>query len=97
MCGAISTGTHNAAIAYGSMEDFVRGIHLVVPGRTVFVQRANDTVVTEDYLETIGADELINDDDLFSAALLGFGSFGIVHGYLIETERLFFCRTLYFD
>src|SRR4029450_7420683 len=33
--------------------------------------------------------ELRRDDALFEAALVSFGSFGIVHGLLIETEPLF--------
>ena len=68
--GAISTGSHNAAITFGGMHDAVRGIHLVLPGRTVFVQRESDPVVTRQYLSEIGADRLISDDNLFNAMFL---------------------------
>jgi hypothetical protein len=36
-----------------------------------------------------GADELINDDDLFNAALVSCGTFGVVHAFVIQTEKLF--------
>ena len=34
------------------------------------------------FAESIGA-ESIKDDTLFNAALVGFGSFGIIHGVMI--------------
>jgi hypothetical protein len=89
MAGCISTGCHNAAIRFGAMQDYVKGIHIVLLGKTVFLQRDSDPVVTNSYMEEIGADELISDDDMFNAALVSFGTFGVVHGYLIETEKLF--------
>jgi hypothetical protein len=88
MAGAISTGTHNAAIHVGSMQDTVKGIHLVILNETVFLQRSSDPVVTDLYRMDIGADRVWSDDDLFNAALVNFGTFGIIHGFLILTEPL---------
>jgi FAD/FMN-containing dehydrogenase len=88
MAGAISTGTHNAAIHIGSMQDTVKGIHLVLLNETVFLQRASDPVVTDLYRNEIGADRIWSDDDLFAASLVNFGTFGIIHGFLIITEPL---------
>jgi hypothetical protein len=89
MAGCINTATHNSALAVGAMQDMVLGIHLLTATRNVFIQKDSNPVVTEDYLSEIGADELIEDDDLFNAVVVSGGTFGIVHGYLIETERLF--------
>jgi FAD/FMN-containing dehydrogenase len=90
IAGSISTGTHNAALVYGAMEEMVKGIHLVLPNqRTVFVQKESDAVVTDAYLMEIGASELINDDEVFNAAIVSCGTFGVIHGYLIQTEKLF--------
>jgi tmRNA-binding protein len=90
MAGAISTGTHDSAVLFGSMTEYVKGIHLVIPGKTVYVQRSSDPVVTEDYvINTLGADEVQNSDDMFNAALVSSGCFGVIHGYLIEAEQLF--------
>jgi hypothetical protein len=44
--------------------------------------------VSELFLQKIGA-KLLRDDALFNAALVSFGSFGFIHGVLIETEPVF--------
>jgi hypothetical protein len=61
----------------------------VLKDETVFVQKASTPAVTDLYATAIGADRIVNDDDIFYAALVGLGSFGLVHGYLIEPEPLF--------
>jgi hypothetical protein len=92
MAGCINTATHNSALAVGAMQDMVLGIHLLTATKNVFIQKESNRVVTKDYLSEIGADELIENDDLFNAVVVSGGTFGIVHGYLIETERLFKLR-----
>jgi FAD binding domain len=87
--GGVSTGTHNAGLDFGGMQDFVRGIHLVLNDRTVFVQPSTNPVVTEAYaLTVLDADVLTNDDALFYNALVSYGAYGIIHGLLIEPVEL---------
>jgi len=89
LAGAVSTGTHGSAFKFGSTPDFVVGIHLITgPSTQVYLQRASYPVVTPSFAAALGA-ELKNDDTLFNAALVSFGSFGIIHGMLIETRPLF--------
>jgi hypothetical protein len=87
--GAVSTGTHGSAISVGSMEDYVKGIHLVIPGEHVFIQRASDPVATEAFAAHLDGARLILDDAMFNAAVVSFGSFGLIHALLIETEPLY--------
>lgn len=90
LVGAVSTGTHGSAHLVGSMQDYVRGIHIVIsPGECVFIQRESEPVVTGQFCNWLGRTRLIQDDALFSAALVGFGSFGLVHGLVIETEPIY--------
>jgi hypothetical protein len=90
IAGAISTGTHGSAIGYGSMEEYVRGIHIVLTNdEHVFIQRSSDPVVTQNFTEWLGAARLIEDDDMFNAAVVGLGAFGLVHGYVLEAEPLY--------
>ena len=56
--------------------------------RSLWLERASRPVVTPAFAAALGA-ELWRDDALFEAALVSFGSFGILHGLLIETEPLF--------
>jgi FAD/FMN-containing dehydrogenase len=89
IAGAIATGTHGAAWGYGAMQEAVRGIHLVVSGgRHVYLERASEPVVTNSFITTLGA-ERIADDSLFDAALVSFGSFGLVHALLLEALPLY--------
>ncbi len=89
IAGAISTGTHGAAIDVGSMQDTVVGLHLIAgPEQSFWVERASYPVVSDDFLERLDAVPMRR-DDLFNAALVSFGSFGIIHGLLFEAEPIF--------
>jgi FAD binding domain-containing protein len=89
LAGAISTGTHGAALDVGAVHDTVCGLHLIPDAaRSLWLERASHPVVTPAFAAALGA-ELRRDDALFEAALVSFGGFGILHGLLIETEPLF--------
>jgi FAD/FMN-containing dehydrogenase len=89
LAGAVSTGTHGSAFKFGALPEFVVGLHLVTgPSTQVFLQRASQPVVQPSFAAALGA-ELRTDDALFDAALVSFGSFGIIHGMLIETRPRF--------
>ena len=89
LAGVISTNTHGSAFKFGSTQDFVVGLHLVTgPRKHVYLQRASYPVVKESFAKKLGA-KLMNDDTLFNAALVSFGSFGIIHGMMIEARKLF--------
>ena len=87
--GAVSTNTHGSAFKFGATPDFVVGIHLITgPSKHVYLERATYPVVKPRFAAMLGA-ELIRDDTLFNAALVSFGSFGIIHGMMIEARKLF--------
>ena len=90
IAGALSTGTHGSAIDVGSIADYVVGLHIIVtPERHVWLERHSSPVVVDGFPRAFGA-ELIRDDALFHAALVSFGSFGIIHGVLVEAEDLYY-------
>ncbi|HKR03126.1 MAG TPA: FAD-binding protein [Bacteroidia bacterium] len=89
IAGALSTGTHGSAIDIGAIPEFVVGLHIIVsPTRHVWLERSSYPVVSDTFKDNIHA-ELIRNDDLFNAALVSFGSFGFIHGVMIETDPLF--------
>ncbi len=89
IAGAVSTGTHGSALNFGSMQDFVVGIHLIIDkNKHIILERETYPVVLPSLANQLGA-ELIKDDKLFNAALISFGSFGLIHGLIIEAEPLF--------
>lgn len=87
--GSIGTGIHGSAFDFGAVQDFVVGLHLVVSEtRHIWLERASYPVVSADFINNLKT-ELVQDDDLFNAALVSFGSFGVIHGMMMETEDLF--------
>ncbi|WP_394842147.1 FAD-binding protein [Pendulispora brunnea] len=89
IAGAVSTGTHGSAHSIGSMQDYILGLHMVIDGgRHCWIERASKPVVSPSFCQAIGA-ELLRDDALFNAAVVSFGSFGLMHAVLFEAEPLF--------
>lgn len=89
IAGALSTGTHGSAMDTGAIQDFVVGLHLIVgPDRHVWLERASYPVTNDSFADRLGA-KIIRNDNTFNAALVSFGSFGIIHGVMIETEDIF--------
>ncbi len=87
--GAFSTNTHGAAFNYGALPEMILGLHIVTgPDRHVYIERETRRVTSQHFQDLLGA-EVIIDDDLFNAALVSFGSFGIIHGVLVEVEDKF--------
>ncbi|PZF72184.1 FAD-binding protein [Taibaiella soli] len=86
IAGAIATGTHGAAIGFGATQDAVVGLHIITgPDKHIWLERASYPVLIDSFADKLGA-TLVRDDEVFYAALVSFGSFGFVHGVLLETE-----------
>lgn len=98
IAGAIATGTHGSAIDFGAMHDALLGVHLVVAGdKALFVMPATEPALTSDVGDWLQAQtgiptETVRDDDAFAAALVSLGSLGVVHGVVLEAERLYGLR-----
>lgn len=94
--GAISTGTHGSAFNFGAIHESVVGLHIVVGAtRHVWLERASYPVVSDAFVQRIGGPEVVRCDEMFNAALVSFGSFGIIHGVMIETEPIFLLTDQY--
>jgi len=101
IAGVIATGAHGSAFDVGAVQDFVVGLHIIVsPTRHIWLERKSYPVVSDNLIRSLHT-ELVQDDDLFYSALVSFGSFGIVHGAMIETESIFlleaYMSTMPFD
>jgi len=89
IAGAMSTGTHGSAIDIGSVADFVVGLHIITsPTEHIWLERKSYPVASDSFIGALGATPT-RDDDLFNAALVSFGSFGFIHGVMIETSTIF--------
>jgi hypothetical protein len=89
VAGAVSGNTHGSQLNFGAMPDFVVGLHLATGrGRTLWIEKASKPVLTKEFAERIGA-ELIRDDDVFNAAVVSFGTFGILAAVAVETAPIY--------
>ena len=89
IAGCTSTGTHGSAFNVGAVHDAIVGLHMVVGAdRHVWIERKSQPVASDEFIKWLGA-EPIKDDDIFNAAVVSFGSFGFIHGVLLETEPIF--------
>jgi len=91
IAGCISTGVHGSAIDVGSVQDYVVGLNLITgphPEDIVYLERHTKPALS-DVLPTKMNAKIIRNDGLFNAALVGLGSFGFIHGVVIEAEDAF--------
>ncbi|MBU6324490.1 MAG: FAD-binding protein [Bacteroidetes bacterium] len=91
IAGCISTGVHGSAHDVGSMQDYVVGLNLIIgpgPNDIVYLEPASKSALSDAFAAQIRA-RVIRNDELFHAALVGLGSFGFIHGIVIEVEDLF--------
>jgi FAD/FMN-containing dehydrogenase len=89
IAGSVSGNTHGAQLTYGAMPDFVAGLHVATGGgRTLWIERASKPVLNEEFAAKLGAD-LIRDDSIFNAAVVSFGTFGIIAAMAVETAPIY--------
>jgi hypothetical protein len=89
IAGCFSTGTHGSAIDTGSVQDFVVGMHIITgPSTHIWLERKSYPVVSDALIQKFKT-KLVADDELFNAALVSFGSFGFIHGGMIETTDIY--------
>jgi hypothetical protein len=90
--GAASTNTHGSALSFGALHDQIVAIHLLAgPEKNVLLERETYPVLKPAFAAALGA-QLMRDDDLFNAVLVGFGSFGIILNVVIEARPRFLLR-----
>ncbi|MBX2828363.1 MAG: FAD-linked oxidase [Flavobacteriaceae bacterium] len=91
IAGCISTGVHGSALDVGSVQDYVVGLNLITgpnPQDIVYLERHTKPALNDAFAAKINA-RVIRNDGLFNAALVGLGSFGFIHGVVIEAEDHF--------
>lgn len=91
IAGCISTGVHGSAWDTGAVQDSVVGINLIIGDTAddiVYLERHTKPALNDVFANRIKA-RVIRNDDLFNAALVSLGSFGFIHGVVMETEDRF--------
>nr|WP_299382300.1 FAD-binding protein [Allomuricauda sp.] len=94
IAGCISTGVHGSAIKVGSVQDYVVGLNLIIgpnPGDIVYLEPHTKPALNDVFAQKMRS-RVIRNDGLFNAALVGLGSFGFIHGVVIEARNLFLLK-----
>jgi hypothetical protein len=88
--GAISTGTHGSAYRIGSMQDFALGLHIITSSNEHYWIEGDNRIVTDSFIEQhMPRATRINNNEIINAALVSFGSFGIIHAVLLECDDIY--------
>jgi L-gulono-1,4-lactone dehydrogenase len=90
--GVVSTSTHGSGLTWGPFPDLVRSLDLVVAGAEVVrVEPAGGITDPGRFADHFGdRQRLVQDDDMFFAAVCGMGCMGLVHSLVIEVREKFF-------
>ena len=89
IAGAVSGNTHGSAVNFGAMPEFVIGLHIVTgSGKSVWLERASEPVFNDEFITKLQA-ERIRDDDVFNAAIVNLGAFGVITAVAIATDPLY--------
>jgi L-gulono-1,4-lactone dehydrogenase len=107
LAGAISTGTHGAGAEHGAIADSVEAVIVVTclqdesgaaHWEILQVEPDADDAITDAsrFVTARGAEKwrLVQDDTLFEALLVGFGTLGVIVGYIVRVRPAYFLREL---
>ena len=89
IAGSVSGNTHGSQLTFGALPDWVAGMHIATgTGQTLWVERKSKPVRNDEVVKKIGA-KLVRDDDIFNAAVVSFGTFGIIAAMAVETAPIY--------
>ena len=89
IAGAISGSTHGSAVRFGATPDYVVGLQLVTGrGKSLWLERASYPVMNDRFIADLKAD-VVRDDDVFAAAQVSLGAFGIIASLVLEAIEIY--------
>ncbi|MCL8006096.1 FAD-linked oxidase [Gelidibacter japonicus] len=94
LAGCVSTGVHGSALDSGSVQDYVVGLNLIIgpnPNDIVYLEPKSKPALSDAFIQTLNS-RVIRDDALFYTALVGLGSFGFIHGIVVEAEPVYLIK-----
>jgi len=89
--GVISTSTHGGDWRQPPFPDLVRAMHLVTDkGEEKWIERNSEPLTTPERLALPCAEtEIIRDDNVFDAAIVACGRFGVIYSVVLEVVASF--------
>lgn len=96
IAGVINTGTHGGDVDVPPLADAVMAMHLVTEGgRELWIERASQPITDDFALGAVLArscpdTEIVRNDDVFNALLVGLGRFGVIYSYVLRVRPAFY-------
>jgi len=88
IAGVVSTSTHGSGLRFGPFPELVRSLDLVVAGGEALRLEPADGP-TDPAAFADPTLRLVQDDELFAAAVCGIGTIGLVHSLMLEVREKF--------
>lgn len=93
IAGVVSTSTHGSGLRHGPLAELVRAIDLVASGgRLLRVERLDGPTDAGAFADLRPGWELVQDDEVFRAVLVGIGAMGVVYAYTLAVREAFWLR-----
>jgi len=99
LAGVISTSTHGSGLSLGAFPSFVEALIVIdADGQTMQIEKAGGITDPAKFAAQGGDVQLIQDDKIFNASVVGAGCLGIIYAVIIRVRAQYWLsetRTLY--
>lgn len=93
IAGVLSTSTHGSGLRFGPLSDMARSLELVCSGgRLLRIERAGGPTDPAAFASARRGWELVQDDEVFDAAVVGMGCMGVLYAVTLEVRGAFWLR-----
>jgi FAD/FMN-containing dehydrogenase len=93
VAGVLSTSTHGSGLRHGPLSDMARSLELVASGgRLLRIERAGGPTDPEAFARRRRGWELVQDDEVFNAAVVGMGSMGVIYAVTLQVRAAFWLK-----
>ena len=93
IAGVLSTSTHGSGLRFGPLSDMARSLELVCSGgRLLRIERAGGPTDPAAFARARLGWELVQDDEVFDAAVVGMGCMGVLYAVTLEVRDAFWLK-----
>ena len=93
VAGVISTSTHGSGITFGPLPEQIRCLDLVAGGGAVYrIERGDGPTDSAAFVQRYPERRLVQDDDWFSATVVGMGCMGVIYAAMLAVEQKYWLK-----
>ena len=93
VAGVISTSTHGSGIGFGPLPEQIRSLDVVAGGGAVYrIERGDGPTDSAAFVQRYPERRLVQDDDWFSATVVGMGCMGVIYAAMLAAEQKYWLK-----